>query len=190
MKDKVYDLAYLHNGLDELESYLLSDELFFPVMGSPPGPYTTFIKLTLSNLLLSLQRLSAYEKSGSFSPEERHRYLDLKQQFERIQSNWQLAWRKKADKEYPSRFIQWTHVLNELIKDREKNAPFYSSEVRTRVLLTLLAPHTREAERYDIGPLDAILRKMLNPAPCIWGEELSPGFPQDQFWYLYGDIPS
>lgn len=186
MKDKEYDLAYLENGLEELKKYLFSDELFFPVMGSPPGRHTSFLKLTLGNLLLSMQRLSAYEVSGRFSPGEESHYQKLKRKLENLQFKWQSSWQKKADQEYPSRFTQWSHILNDLVNDLDKNAPFYHSEVRTRALLTLLSPYTEEDERYDLTPLDNILRNILIPGEFIWGEELAPGFPEEDFWFLYG----
>jgi hypothetical protein len=159
-------------------------------MGSPPGQYSSFLKLTLGNLLLSAQRLSAYEVSGGFTHDEERQYQKLKRQMESIQFKWLSCWRKKADQEYPSRFIQWTHILNELVKELDKNAPYYVNDVRPRALLTLLSPYTQEDERYDLKPLDSVLRKILIPGPFIWGEELAPGFPEEDFWYLYGGFPS
>ena len=58
--------------------------------------------------------------------------------------------------------------------------------MRTRALLTLLSPYTEEDERYDLTPLDNILRNILIPGEFIWGEELAPGFPEEDFWFLYG----
>lgn len=188
MKDKAYDLAYLQSGLDELESYLLSDELFWPVTGRPPGKYTSFFKLTLGNLLLSTQRLGAYAQGRHLSAQENAEYTRLRTQVDTMQQKWQSAWRKKADLEYPSRFNQWVHTLGELKKEREKNAPYYPNEIRTRVLLDLLAPFTIQSQRYEIEPLDAALKQMLRPAPFLWGEELAAGFPEATYWYLYGGI--
>lgn len=188
MKDKEYDLAYLANGLDELESYLLSDELFWPLTGRPPGKSTFFFKLTLGNLLLSMQRLSAYELGHTFTAAENAEYTRLRSRLDAMQQKWQSAWQRKADQEYPSRFNQWMHILQDLKKEKEGNASYYLNDVRIRALLELLAPYTEESQRYDLAALDSALRAMLKPAPFIWGEELSPGFPEETFWYLYGEI--
>jgi hypothetical protein len=188
MKDKTYDLAFLRNGLDELESYLLSDELFWPMTGHPPGQSTSFFKLTLGNLLLSMQRLSAYALTGSFTPQENAEYTKLRTLVDTIQQKWQVSWQKKADQEFPSRFKQWVNVLNEIKNDRYNNAAYYANDVRTRVLLDLLTPYSTESQGYDLSPLDAALRNMLKPAPFLWGEALEPGFPEKTYWYLYGKI--
>ena len=188
MKDKIYDLAFLRNGLDDLESYLLSDELFWPMSGHPPGQSTPFFKLTLGNLLLSMQRLYAYSLNGSLSASEDDEYTRLRTHVDAMQQKWQVAWEKKADQEYPSRFKQWVNVLNDLKSDRYANAPYYDNEVRTRVLLDLLTPYTTENQRYDLIPLDAALQNMLKPGPFLWGDALAPGFPEKTYWYLYGEI--
>lgn len=188
MKDKEYDLAYLSNGLDELESYLLSNELFWPITGRPPGISSSFFKLTLGNLLLSVQRLSAYQHSRSFSAAENAEYTRLRARLDVTHQKWQSAWERKADLEYPSRFNQWIHILQELHKETERNAPYYPNEVRIRALLELLDPYTRESERYDMALLDTALKKMLEPSPFIWDAELAPGFPEETYWYLYGEI--
>lgn len=188
MKDKEYDLAYLSNGLDELESYLLSDDLFWPVTGRPPGKSTSFFKLTPGNLLLSAQRLAAYDLSRSFTAAENAEYTQLRTRLDAMLQKWQSAWQRKADLEYPSRFNQWMHTLQELKKEPERNAPYYPNDVRIRALLELLAPFTQKRQSYDLTVLDAALRKMLRPAPFIWNADLAPGFPEETFWYLYGEI--
>ncbi len=188
MKDKTYDLAFLRSGYEELESYLLSDELFWPLTGHPSGQPVPFFKLTLGNLLLSMQRLSAYDLGGDLSPQERAEFTKLQASVEATQQKWQVAWQKKASQEFLSRFNQWVHVLNDLKTAPFNNAPYYANEVRIRVLLELLAPYTADHQGYNLIPLDAVLKNLLKPAPFLWGEALAPGFPEKTYWFLYGEI--
>jgi hypothetical protein len=75
-----------------------------------------------------------------------------------------------------------------LKRDQEKHAPYYHSEVRVRVLLTLLKDHAPVHEKLDQVTFDLMLKNMFTPGEFIWEQELAPGFPEDEFWYLYGEV--
>ena len=53
MTNPMYELSYVRASLDQLQAYLLSKELFWPV--SPPAGIRSFPKLTLSSLLLAIK---------------------------------------------------------------------------------------------------------------------------------------
>ena len=185
--DPIYQLEYLHHGLEELESYLLSDELFWPVLARPTSG-GSFLKLTIGNLLLSLKELETLHAGGKLSREEEASLRRIQLEIETMQSRWRVAWEQKSGREFKSRFRQWANVLNDLKKDSEKQAPYYHTEVRLRVLLALLADHAPEIEGIDLELLDAALRKLLASGRFIWEPELERGFPREEFWYLYGEI--
>ena len=60
MKSFEYDLRYIQAGLDSIEEYLLSDEVFWPLSAHPPEGAPEYPRLTLDGLLLSKARLLAY----------------------------------------------------------------------------------------------------------------------------------
>ncbi len=183
-----YDLEYLQLGIEELEDYLLSDELFWPVSGRPTGGKPFFLKMTIGNLLLSVRRLEALAGQNLISPEEGRELLSFQRKIEAVRTKWQVAWENKAGEEYQVRINQWTRALNELKGDRYQNAPYYRNEVRVRVLLALLADFVPEEDRASLAEFDRLLRGMFKSGEFIWQEELAPGFPLDKFWYLYGGV--
>ena len=186
MSDPNYDLSYLRACLDELEPYLLSKELFWPV--SAPAQIRSFPKLTLGNLLLSIKRLKANSNTGQLSPEQRTEYAQLARKVETTQQQWTAAWEAKTIREYRSRLRQWTHYLNDLGKEPETHAPYYRSEVRVRVLLELLGEYITAEEQHPLAVLDIALHGQIKPSDFIWDSELQAEFSQQEFWFLYGTI--
>lgn len=182
-----YELEYLHHALDELERYLLSDELFWPVLARPSGG-GSFLKLTIGNLLFSLKKLETLSAGRKLSHAEEADLRAIQAELETIQRQWQVAWESKASREFKSRFGQWAHVLNDLKKDFEAQAPYFHTEVRLRVLLALLDEYAPDTEGYDLAPLDAFLERLLSTGRFAWAPELESGFPRDEFWYLYGEM--
>lgn len=185
--DPTFDLEYLHHALEELERYLLSTELFWPVPARPTSG-GSFLKLTLGNLMLSLHRLETLQAGRKLSRSEESDLHNIQDRIETIRRTWPVAWEDKAGREFRSRFGQWAHVLNDLKIDFEKQAPYYHTEVRLRVLLELLSEYAPEQDGYDLAPLDAFLQGLLTPARFIWHPELERGFPREDYWFLYGDL--
>lgn len=186
MKDAYYHLSYLQAGLEELEAYLLSKELFWPV--TTPPHLQIFPKLTLGNLLLSLKKLNGYAGGGQLSSSEQSAYSQLKREVEGFQKKWAVAWEGKAAHEYQSRLRQWTHYLNELNKKEESHAPYYNSEVRVRVLLELLREYAPPDTQPDLEQIDLIFRAKLHPTEFVWDTDFQSAFPSERFWFLYGTI--
>jgi hypothetical protein len=184
MTDQNFDLSYLSAGLEELEPYLLSKELFWNVT-TPPHLHV-FPKLTIGNILLALANLDGMSKSGQLSPQDKTEYARLERNIEALHQKWAVAWGNKANHEYESRLRQWLHYLNELNDDPENNAPYYSTEVRNRVLLELLKESSPESAEPDLASLDTVLRAKLTDGKFVWDKEVQPGYPEKDFWFLYG----
>lgn len=175
------DLSFLRASLDELESYLLSKELFWSV--STPVGVHAFPKLTLGNLLLAIRELKAQS-----SPDSRDESAQIIQNVEKIRNKWTTAWQNKAEREFSSRLRQWRQYLNDLNNNQETHSPYYPNEVRVRVLLELLGEAASTDEQQALSQLDMIFRQRLTPARFIWDPELQSEFPPQEFWFLYGLI--
>jgi hypothetical protein len=185
--DSSYHIEYLKHASEELERYLLSNELFWPVLARPTSG-GSFLKLTLGNLLFSLHLLETLSEGRKLSRAEESNLRQIEDQIEAVRRTWPVAWEEKARREFRSRFGQWSHVLNDLKKDFEKQAPYYHTEVRLRVLLALLVEAAPEQDGYDLAPLDAFLQGLLAPSRFLWPPELERGFPRDDYWFLYGEM--
>lgn len=180
-----YDLKYLQAGLVDLEGYLLSNELYWPIGASPPVGEVPYPRLTLGNLLLAEARLRARRLDS----QQKIEHNRLKERVESNRSQWRVAWGKKASREYSARSRLWRDFLGEYRRSPWANVDRYSYEVTRRVLLQLL-----EKEAEDVPPeelellstLDAFLKAVLIEGPFLWDEELQEAFPKDTYWYLYG----
>jgi hypothetical protein len=184
----VYDLNYLATGLGELKNYLLAKELFWPLNLPPSFAKPASPKLTPGNLLLSSARLNAYNRGKKLNARQESDLLKLERDFKAQCRKLAVAWGKKVDHEFNSRFRQWGHYLNEVVRDANAHAPYYATEVRLRVLLELLQDELDQKPEADLTILDGGLRPYFTPGDFIWDEDLAIGFPEEKYWYLYGQL--
>lgn len=162
------DRKYLETALPELQTYLLSDTLFYPL--TQPLP-----RLTLGGLLLAQRRLHAYEDA---SP------LDLR--LDTLRAKWRAAWEKKAAQEFETRLTLWRNYLDDC-REEESLLENYVREVRWRVMLGLLSAEL-PADSSALNALDQRLRAKFRTGEFIWDEALVSEFSQDDFWFLYGKM--
>ncbi len=189
MKSFEYDLRYLQAGVEELENYLLSDDIFWPIDIRPPAGEPGYPQLTLGGMLLSRKRLSAYNKA----PKQAAQVEKLITDMDKIRSNWRVAWEKKAGRSFGVRLKMWRDFIEEYRQSPLDNADRYPYEVRLRTMLALLQMEGGgqvPAEVDLLVILDKFLDTVLITGGFIWDEDLQPGFPEHVYWYLYGRLPS
>lgn len=180
-----YDLGYIQAALQELETYLLSKELFWPLSASSPPGEPAYPRLTLGGLLLAQAR----SRARNLSPSQNTELAGLERHLDNLQRRWRTAWGRKAAWEFCSRLEQWKNYLNELRADPEDFGSTYGYEVQLRVMLELLTPSMDDPDPAYLdllAGLDAVLKVTIAPADFIWGEELVGGFPEETYWYLWG----
>jgi hypothetical protein len=170
------DKAYLEAGIPELEAYLLSKELYWPI--SARG--YSLPRLTIGGLLLAQARLEARgEHIESHLP-----------RLYGVRSKWRAAWETKAGREVGARMRLWSNYLADYRQNPEGHADAYPHEVRYRVMLHLLLAElpAPPAEQNVLTQLDGTLRARLSPGDFIWETDLEAGFPREVYWYLYGKL--
>jgi len=172
------DKAYLEAGLPELEDYLLSDELYWPITSRGYD----LPRLTIGGLLLATARLEARGE----------RIESLVTQLDAVRSKWRVAWETKAGRGVQARMRLWGNYLSDYRQNPEGHADAYPHEVRYRVMLHLLLPELSAptAEQKELSHLDSLLRVNLISNNFIWESELQAGFPREVYWYLYGELKS
>jgi len=176
------DWLYLKASLPELPDYLLSVELFWPL--TLPG--VELPRLTVGGLLLARTRLRAV----AMFPTEEAKLMPLEQQMMSIRSRWLAAWERKVMQEAHARLDLWKNYLTDYLHAPDQYADAYPQEVRWRAMLHLLLAElaARVPEHAALMKLDIQLRASLLPSAFIWEPEFVPGFPQDQYWFLYGRL--
>lgn len=179
------DLAFVEASVPELEKYLLSDTLYYPVTGAHgrqlAGDTT---QLTLGNILLSSARLRA----AQLPPEEVSQVGVLLREVDAIRNRWRTNWQKKVEQEIPSRLRLWKNYLSDWSEASPGRTGDYHYNVRLRVMLELLFDETSDLfvqEKSLLRTLDLRLKGKGMPGDFIWDPQLSSAFPPDRFWFLY-----
>ena len=182
-----YNLNLVSYMLEEIEDYILSSEVFWPLSKrSPTG--SPLPRLTLGGLTLTLNELKAQE--NDLSPSQRADHDKLLLQMERVRVKWAVGLERKAAQELRSRLYLWRAYLND-IEERVDTAENYPYEVRYRVMFEHLAdlsirqPETRPWVD-EMRSLDTRLRSFFVSGDFVWDARLEEIYPQSTFWYLYG----
>jgi hypothetical protein len=190
------DWLLLEAGASELQDYLLSDELFWPVQAIPHAADTQELRLTNGNLLLSIARLGVEE----LSPLDRQRYETFTLACENTRTQWRVKWQKKSQREFQSRFRTWRNFLTELISSmvgRSSNQDEtsilqqqYVSQVRLRVILQLLVEDTPQLEGEEdlLTDLDKRMQTLMVRGQFLWDEVYRQRFPEQTYWFLYSGL--
>lgn len=189
MKSFEYDLKYLQAGLEVIEDYLLSSEVFWRLSADPPPGAPDYPQLTLGSLLLSKVRLPAYTITHEQETIRQQVILEL----ERARSKWRVAWENKARRCFGVRVRMWADFLEEYKSNPPENADRYSYEVRLRVMLELLLAECGRqnlTEANQLSELDGYIKSVLEKGGFIWESDVQSGFPVNVYWYLYGRLPS
>jgi hypothetical protein len=183
MPSLAQDLAFIQAGLDELEAYLLSDELYWPLSGPAGLP-----RLTIGGLLLAGKRLSA----RSSSPADAARLSGLETRLDATRSKWRAAWENKSRREVHARLDLWQNYLADYRQSPETHCESYPQQVQWRVLLQLLSGEFKvpPKEVEILAELDKMMRPFWLPGNFVWELELALAFPEPEFWFLYGRLKS
>ena len=176
MKPYEKDLDYIRISIGELEEYILSGQLYWP-LGSGP-------RLTIGNLLFSKLKLSTYPLQG----EDQGIFSTCTNQIDALRSQWFSNWRQKAIREYSARYALWASYLRELFDDIDDHSFSYHHDVRWRVLLEILKPEFYPQPmpaKTDLTVLDKNLRSITHPGEFIWEANLADCLPREKYWFLY-----
>ncbi len=170
------DLAFVRLGLEELEAYLLADELYWPLSGPVALP-----RFTLGGLLLSLRRVCGW------APSEAGHFQSV---LEPVRLKWRSAWERKARREVHARIDLWKNYLADYRQAPETQVDFYPQQVQWRVVLQLLSGELTESpqELTVLADLDKVLKSFWLPGAFVWDASLQIAFPQEEFWFLYGKL--
>ena len=185
MTSSNYDLSYLEAGLEELEPFLLSKKLFWPILAGSPFGEPAFPRLTLGGFLLAIARSNA----RNLPPDQKVRLQRIERKLSYFQAKWSVAWETKAKWEFTSRLRQWGLYINELSNHLDQQVAFFPNEVKLRVILAMITDRGLGIESdmlEQVEILDSVLQIMFKSGEFIWDQELAPGFPRVDYWYLWG----
>lgn len=176
MNSPEQDKKFFEAGLQQLEAYLLSKELYWL-----SSVHTTdFTQVTLGSMLLVRERLKGWRMPG---------LTDMSMQMDTVRLKWRAAWDEKARREVRARSELWKNYLVEARHLRSpESARQYPYQVRLRAILLLLLDELRESPSDSLTALDAELHHIFRSGAFVWDASLAWNFPQESFWFLYGTL--
>ncbi len=183
-----YDLDLAEVMLGEIDAYLNSKVLFWPLGRRHPPGGSVYPMLSTGGLLLVLDELKAHQ--GGMDADQRRCMRGLLERFESTRQARQVAMETKSAAEADSRLNLWRAYIQDL-EASETGEWGYRNEVRQRVMLARLLDLPGEGAepariQGALSDLDRRLRSRFSEGGFIWDERLRAVYPRERFWYLYG----
>lgn len=195
MKDNVmvkhdvlkHDLAILETMAAGMDDYLKSDATWWD-MGRSDMPL-----LTIGGYLMRRRRLHAL--SYLLQEAERVKMSVANAIYDAIVSGQIVRLEERALTELGARLREWTVYLRDLTVSHRLAADTarYDYLADTRVVINELIDKLSESPfrlpehiPSDVAALDRRLGARWTSGPFIWSPVLSPAYPPDPYWWLYG----
>jgi hypothetical protein len=172
----------------EMEPYLLSTEIFWPIDSRKPRDGLSFPRLTLGGLQLTMDQLQAVQREMTPAQASDHRRLVMF--VDQLRFKHAVALESKAVREAGSRLNLWRAFVLDL-EETPRRAGNYEYEVRHRVMLARLEEFAGDhidfrEKRAAAEAVDRRLRAMFVDDAFRWDARLETIYPREVYWYLYG----
>ena len=182
-----YNLDLFDALLDEIEDFILSADIFWPLAkrskpDSPPYP-----RLSTGGLLMTRDESQAQE--AEMNSDQKARHAKLQRQWNEVLNKWRSALGRKSEREMGMRLNLWRAYLSDLEEGSASNFD-YHREARNRVqftrLRTLTASNSKTLKmEKTIRSLDARLLNLTIASEFIWDDRLREIYLEGDFGFLY-----
>lgn len=188
MQSSEYNLRLFAIQLENLETYLLSNEIFYNLNAYHPQAQPPLASLAIGAILFTTNELSC--QLDMFNPKQEHTFIKLMLLWDKALLKWRANMEKKGLREIQSRINLWNAYLSDL-QERKDSGRTYPYEVRHRVILTLLCDFVTQQDdvqetRAKLRAMDARLWSILLSTDFIWDQVQRGIYPRDQYRFLYG----
>ncbi len=187
MESVDYNLDLFEAMLDEIEDFLLSADIFWPLTKrskpeSPPYP-----RLSTGALLMTQDESLAQE--AEMNTDQKAQHAKLQSEWKKILNKWRSAFGLKSEREMGMRLNLWRAYLSDLEEGKASHFD-YDRETRNRVqfthLRTLAASSSKTLKmEKTIRSLDARLLNLTVASEFIWDDRLRETYPEGNFGFLY-----
>lgn len=181
------DLHVLEHMAQEMDAYLLSDVLFWPMSkGGLP-------RLTLGGYLYREHRLLELAPK-LLSPTDTARVESAVRMYNLALVEKIVRLETKAHEELQARLRQWGEYLRD-IENKQSDGADYATAVTTRAMICGLV-NQLELPPYQLEPrtkqqvhlIDQHLSHFFVAGEFVWADIWQSAYPQDEYMWLYGHI--
>ncbi|MGA9534164.1 MAG: hypothetical protein WBR18_15710 [Anaerolineales bacterium] len=182
-----YNLELAQAIINQLEPYLLSNEVFWP-LGGKSSDGDVFPRGSLGQLLLTLDELSVLAEE--MDPAQITTYHGQQTAFKNYRQEHPAILEAKAWAEVDQRLNLWRSLLRD-IREGERGTGSYRTDVRQRFLLTRLQTFLTNEQKLrklhsELSQLDGVLRARFESGEFQWHPRLRYLYNHDDYWFLYG----
>ncbi len=184
--DPAVDLAIVQAMVDELEEYIIKDDLYRTVFARTPRGDEK-LTMTGGDLLTRLHRLQGDRES--LSPEQQAALDVVQSQADSVIYSLNTRFNQRLARELKARLdsLQW--FLDECAEDRRRCRTNYPFEIRNRQrieeILKRIGDDLTDAQRARLREIDRRIEQGTTGRDFVWDENLQSVFPSDRYWYLY-----
>lgn len=185
-EDPSIDLEIAEIMVEELEDYIIDDELYRTVIARTSAGDKN-LNMSGGDFLARLGRLQG--ERDALTPEEQQRLDAVQERAEAIIYSLKTRFFERLNREIKARLDSLRWYLDDCADDRAKCRADYPFEMRNRqridVILDRLSDQASTALLTSLAQVDRRIRQFTHESPFVWDERLAKVYPSDQYWYLY-----
>lgn len=187
--DPAVDLAVTEAMVEELEAYIIKEELYRTVITRTPQGEVR-VQMTGGDLLTRLHRLNA--EKAQLPPALQQRVETVTAEAERIVYSLKGRFHARLQREMRSRIDSLRWFLDDAAENRAAARANYPYEIRNRQrveeIVNRLGAEIPEELSGQLAAVDRRLRGLAMGSEFVWDPALQAAFPQYPYWYLYARI--
>ncbi|MCJ7825489.1 MAG: hypothetical protein MUP44_11355 [Anaerolineales bacterium] len=182
-----YNLDLFDAMLDDIEEFLLSADIFWPLAKRAKPDLPPYPRLSSGGLLMTQDESLALEPE--MTSDQKYRHAKLQRQWDTTLYKWRSALERKSEREMGMRLNLWRAYLSDLEEGSSSHFD-YHREVRNRVQFTRLQTLSAGSGKTfqmvkTIRSLDARLLNLSISSEFIWDDRLREIYPKELFGFLY-----
>lgn len=182
----VEDLAVVREMANELQDYLLGDEVYYTlVVVTSQGEER--IQSSCGDLLARLHKLAGQSKL--LSPAQRDELSSIHRRIDATTKTMEVRYHGLIIREVRARLnsLQW--YLDDCDEDRRQCRVQYPFEIRNRQrideLVKVLGDKQPPEIQAETAAIDRRLREATVSADFVWDKRVKEVYPREEYWYLY-----
>ncbi len=185
-EDPAVDLAIVQAMSEELEEYLVKDELFRQLtVRTPAGDQRP--QMTASDLLVRLHRLNGEREQ--LTPAQRTALDQAQRAVDATVHSLRSRFVERLERDMKSRLNSLRWFIDDCRQDRKRCRSEYPFEIRNRQrieqIINQLGDDLGDDLAGQLRQIDDRIQYMTTACDFIWDERLRPLFPKKPYWYLY-----
>lgn len=180
------DLAVTEALVEELETYIIKDDLYRTVIANTPVGDQK-ISMTGGDLLARLHRLQS--ERDALSADEQSRLDAVVKQAESVIYSLKTRFHQRLEREMKTRLDSLKWFLDDCLEDRQRCRANFPYEMRNRQRIEEILKRLGDdvpSELIDrLKEVDRRIRQNASASAFIWDPRFESIYPRDRYWFLY-----